>query len=170
MIEYLPFVLTGLGLTVSIFYYARILENANKAKQRELINQRISTFTPEFYRNWRTIMSGEWSTLSDWLQVTTDNPDYTSIFNSIMITYNSIGVLLKNQILSQETIFSIYGSHFIIWTWERFQPVIEGNRELMNYDELFAGFEFLYNEAKREYPNISSLRDYLQKRQDLLNR
>ena len=36
MIEYLPLVLTGLGLTASIAYYANILNNANKTRELQL--------------------------------------------------------------------------------------------------------------------------------------
>jgi hypothetical protein len=43
MIEYLPLVLTGLGLTASIVYYANIIQNQNKARQRDQIFQRIQT-------------------------------------------------------------------------------------------------------------------------------
>ena len=77
--EYLPIVLTGLGLTASIVYYASVLQNQNKAKQRELIIQRISTITPEFYRNWRRVMSGDWKTELEWYKHISENPDDADI-------------------------------------------------------------------------------------------
>ena len=36
MFEYLPLVLTGLGLTASIVYYANVLANANKNRELQI--------------------------------------------------------------------------------------------------------------------------------------
>jgi hypothetical protein len=45
MIEYLPLVLTGLGLTASIIYYANILNNANKTRELQLKAQELTAET-----------------------------------------------------------------------------------------------------------------------------
>jgi hypothetical protein len=42
----------------------------------------------------------------------------------------------------------------VIVTWEKVSPVVKGSREVFNYSELYSGFEYLYNEAKRQYPDI----------------
>ena len=61
MIETLAIALSGLGLAASIVYYANILNNANKARERELINQRITMIDDEFYDKWRILMLGDWT-------------------------------------------------------------------------------------------------------------
>ena len=43
-LEFLAIVLTGLGLTVSIVYYATILRNANKAQQHATETREIQIF------------------------------------------------------------------------------------------------------------------------------
>ena len=43
-IESLPLVLTGLGLTVSIFYYTMVLRNANKTQQLHLETRQAQLF------------------------------------------------------------------------------------------------------------------------------
>ena len=45
MIETIGFILTGLGLTASIVYYANILNNANKTRELQLKAQEHATET-----------------------------------------------------------------------------------------------------------------------------
>jgi hypothetical protein len=112
---------------------------------------------------------GERSTAQEWFKYLVENPENSSLYNYIVVTYNSIGMLLKNKILSHELVFSIHGPHFVIWTWEKLYPSIEVNRELSNYKELMGGFEYLYNEAIRQYPDLTKLEDYRQKYSDFIN-
>ena len=44
MIEYLPLVLTGIGITVSILYYTSVLRNANKTQQMQLETRQAAMF------------------------------------------------------------------------------------------------------------------------------
>ena len=44
MVDYLPLVLTGLGLTASIIYYAMVLRNANKTQQMQLETRQTQLF------------------------------------------------------------------------------------------------------------------------------
>ena len=48
MIETIALVLTGLSITASLVYYTRVLENQNKARQRELILQRSQGYNLEY--------------------------------------------------------------------------------------------------------------------------
>ena len=52
MIESLPLVLTGLGLTASIVYYENILNNANKTQQMQLETRQIQIFMRVIDRIW----------------------------------------------------------------------------------------------------------------------
>ena len=60
MIETIAFIITGLGLTASIIYYAKVLENSNKtrelqlkAQEQALETRQAQLFMPlyETYRN-----------------------------------------------------------------------------------------------------------------------
>ena len=165
--EVIAILLSGISISASLFYYANVLANANKTREKEIINQRISTINPEFYRNWRTVIRGEWSTQLEWVEYLKEHPEDGPIVNYIMVFFNSLGVLLKNQILSNGLVFSVYAPHMCIWTWEKICPIIRGNRELMNYSELMIGFEFLYNEAKQKYPEIENMTVYQRNLSDL---
>jgi len=40
------------------------------------------------------------------------------------------------------------------------EPLIEVWREAINYPSQYEGFEYLYNEEKRKYPQINSIEEF----------
>ena len=50
--EFLAVILTGLGLTASIVYYASILRNANKTQEIQLETRQAQLYM-EFYRDFK---------------------------------------------------------------------------------------------------------------------
>jgi hypothetical protein len=50
-IEYLPIVLTGIGIIVSILYYTSVLRNANKTQQQQLDTRQAQLFM-QMYNKW----------------------------------------------------------------------------------------------------------------------
>ena len=73
MIEYLPLVLTGLGIIVSILYYTSVLRNQNETQQMQLETRNAQFFiqfakeinTPEKASNWAKLARYEWKDLKD---------------------------------------------------------------------------------------------------------
>ena len=66
MIEYLPLVLTGLEITVSIFYYSRVLVNTNKARLREVIFQRAQVYSGYYTESFAATRNmNDWSTVEE---------------------------------------------------------------------------------------------------------
>lgn len=167
MIETLAFVLTGLGLAASIVYYANILNNANKARERELINQRITMINDEFYVKWRQLLLGEWTTYKEWIKYRVENPEDSPILSYFCTLFNSLGLLFKRGMIDSELLFSIYAPNVIIFTWDKVAPVVKGNREIYNYPGLYSGFEYLFNEARKLYPDIKSFDEMIQARQEI---
>jgi hypothetical protein len=165
MIEYLPLVLTGIGLTASIIYYANILNNANKARERDFINQRILMLNDEFYFKWRKLIGGDWSTYQESLNAPDDEMDIMSHMSMLL---NSVGILHQKNMISSDLVFSVYLPNFVIWTWEKVAPVTYGIRESMNNPDHFSGFEYLYNVYKKKYPNLVSLSEFQQSRAKIL--
>ena len=77
MIEYLPIVLTGIGLSASILYYTIILRNANKTQQMQLETRQVQLFmtisdtklSPEFQKLiYRVTFIDEWNDLDDYFR------------------------------------------------------------------------------------------------------
>ena len=67
MIEYLPLVLTGIGIMTSILYYAMTLRNSNKTRQAQLFMQAHSRFQdPDFTKMHNEVMAREWNSIDDY--------------------------------------------------------------------------------------------------------
>ena len=170
MIDTLALVLTGLGLAASIVYYANILNNANKAKERELINQRITMINDEFYTKWSRLLLGDWRTYPEWVVHRYETPEDSPLLSYFCTLFNSVGLLYKRGMIDSELLFSVYAPHVIMFTWEKVSPVVMGNRQLFNYPGLYAGFEFLNDEARKQYPDINSIGEYLRARQEIYDK
>ena len=69
MIEFLPLVLTGLGLTASIVYYASVLRNQNKTRQTQLFLQFYNRLTDkQFFEEYKNLLNQEWDDFDDNLE------------------------------------------------------------------------------------------------------
>jgi hypothetical protein len=162
MIEYLLLVLTGTGIIASIVYYATIIQNANKARQRELLFQRITLNNYEFYYNWLSLRRGfrNITNYKEWMEYITENPEHYARFASMTWTFHNIGLLLRNNMIDIETVFGAYSPYFVIWLWELGEPLIKVWRESINFPSQYEGFEYLYNEARRKYPQINGIEEF----------
>ena len=93
MIEYLPLVLTGLGLAASITYYAMILRNNNKSRQREMVYQKYQSHSLEYTRTFVEV-SGmtDWDTTEEFQKKygRIANPDAWAKILLIERSYNAV--------------------------------------------------------------------------------
>jgi len=158
MIEYLPLVLTGLGITASITYYTITIRNQYKARQKELLYQRITMNNYDFYLNWRKLRAGfaNITSYKEWAEYLSENPEHYAIFASMTWTFHNVGLLLKNKMIDSETVFGAYSPNLVIWLWEEGEKIIDVWRKAINFPQHYEGFEYLYNEAKRLFPDIHS--------------
>ena len=65
-----------------------------------------------------------------------------------------IGIMLKEGTIDAEMVFKIYSPHSVMRAWEKMSPIFIVARESRNMPEHREGFEYLFNEAKRMYPDI----------------
>ena len=84
-LEVIAILLSGISISASLFYYANILKNANTTREKELISQRLSTITPEFYNNTTKLFKGEWSTQLEWIEHLKEHPEDRQISSYIMV-------------------------------------------------------------------------------------
>ena len=105
MIEYLPLVLTGLGLTASIIYYAKVLENANKTRALQLKAQEETLETRktqlymslyaviqshDFGTRLYTVLNWEWDNFNDFESkygLFSNNPENVSMWTTVAATF-----------------------------------------------------------------------------------
>ena len=158
MIEYLPLVLTGIGIIVSILYYTNVLGNANKARQRELILLRAQSYSLDYATAYAEVIGMEdWELVEEFHKKygRETNPEAFAKWLYIRSVFNFAGLLLKEEGTDPELIFQLYAPPAIIGFWERHEPIIKDVRERFNYSNYWEPFEYLYKEAKRRFPEIT---------------
>lgn len=73
--------------------------------------------------------------------------------------YNTAGLLLMEKEADPELIFNLYAPNAIIRLWDHHEPLIMEARERFKYPGYYRPFEYLYNEAKKRYPEIPTERE-----------
>ena len=162
MIESIPYVLTGIGIIVSILYYTSVLRNANKTQQlaletrqaQFLIDLSNSFRNTEFRRQWHTLWRVEWKDFEDFKEkYHGKDVEVMSAYTSMMTYYDSVGVLLKTGLIDVDKVYLLLAGE-IKMTWERFMPLMMGDRVEFNEYKLenrkrWENFEYLYGEIMK---------------------
>ena len=150
-IEYLPIVLTGVGIIASVLYYAMVLRNANKTRQAQLFMSIFNTFSSKQYQRDREQMLIVWEFegYEDFFSKygVEVNPEDHAIWDMFCSHFEGIAVLVKRGLIDPRLVYDLmYGS--IIMFWEKFEPVLLGMRE-MGSPKTWEDLEALYHEMKR---------------------
>ena len=164
MIEYLPLVLTGIGIIVAIIYYTLTLRNATKTQQLQLETRQAALFMDlyktyqslEFVKTRRELITLEWTDFDDfWEKYGGDSDSDVWIkWQSQAAFYNGVGVLVKKGLIDISLVDELF-SNVLHRMWNHMGPVIIEWRDTRKYTEirtheLFHGFDYLYN-AHLEY-------------------
>jgi hypothetical protein len=159
------------SLVVGIVYYITIMRNqqrtrelslkaqeeAERARKRELILLRSQNYSLDYTKAYaETLVMDDWTTVEEFHKKygIATNPDAFSKWIYIRSVFNWAGLLLKEEGTDPELLFQLYSPNAIIGLWERFEPVIRDVRIRFNYPEYWEPFEYLYNEAKKRYPDV----------------
>ena len=166
--EFLAIILTGIGLIVSVLYYASILQNANKTQKMQLETRQAQLFMPiyakfydkEFMKDFVKIMTWEWDDLDDFMKkYGMNNPDAWGTIISWTDYFEGIGVLVKRELIDASFIDDLI-SGMVITFWEKYGEYIHEYRVLTNYPQFAEFCEYLYYEikaiAEEEHPEIRS--------------
>ena len=170
MIEYLPLVLTGLGLTASILYYASVLRNANKTQQQQLETREIQIFmqlmqqisNEASYKTWAEIVNQGKVDYDEYVEKfdSSVNPEHYAKRCTLWHNYNSIGELLRQGVIDHDLLERMLVAPMILIMWENWEHIIKKTRERENAPEIWLGFEYLYNEIsckrrQKGYPDYT---------------
>ena len=156
MIEYLPLVLTGIGIIVSILYYTSVLRNAENTRRRDQLFLRFQSIDKEWLKAYANVISTDFEDFEDFIQIynAKTNPDGFAEWSLIAMRFDLIGIMLKEGTIDAEMVFKIYSPHSVMRAWEKMSPIFDVARESRNMPEHREGFEYLFNEAKRMHPEI----------------
>lgn len=159
MIEYLPLVLTGIGLTASILYYASILRNANKTQQMQLETRQLQLYmqilnklqNPEMIKQYiNVVYNQEYSNYEEWRDKYGPrvDPDAYSDYNYLTAVYQNIGYLVKSGVIDVETLAEQERPQSFVTLWKKIEPIVSYHRNQFN-PEAYASLEYLCKEMER---------------------
>jgi hypothetical protein len=171
MIEYLPLVLTGIGIIVSMLYYTNVLRNAHKTQQLQLETRQAALFMSlyetyqslEFVKTRRDVIELEWNDFDDfWAKygLNTNNDAWVK-WQSQASFFNGVGVLVKKGLIDISLVDELF-SNVIHRMWNHMGPIIIEWRNTRKdlyprTHELLHGFDYLYNthlEYIKENPEL----------------
>ncbi|MCW4012045.1 MAG: hypothetical protein NWF07_03535 [Candidatus Bathyarchaeota archaeon] len=159
MIEYLPIVLTGIGLTASILYYSIILRNANKTQKMQLETRQVQMFmmignvrnSIEFQRLfYRVAYIDEWSDIEDYYRKYNPEKNLDGYSEHLYIwqLFDTIGFLLEKSVIDLSFLDDLLKTS-IMDVWIKYEPVIYALRERSSKPKLWKQFEYLANELMK---------------------
>lgn len=165
-IEYLPMVLTGLGLTASILYYTVILRNANKAQQLQLESRNAQLFMHLQDNAWSretqdavNILWGFKYSDEEFEKRHKEDFQFQKAFRRWAYIYERMGTLLKLGIVTPSVYVPSYSTTMnLIDDWERYRNVIYKFRESGEIGKYsFNMWEYAYDELVKyleEHPEL----------------
>jgi hypothetical protein len=149
--EVLAILLSGVGISGSLLYYASVLRNTSRAQQIQML-QRLhdSKSDKEGLEHFFELMWLEWSDFDDYMSKYSprNNPKTSSIMESQLSYLDGLGVLVKNNVVDLETVYDITGRR-IIMIWFQFESVIDGLRKGPDFGpgpDYCESFEYLAEE------------------------
>lgn len=154
-LEVIALVLTGLGLTASIVYYANVLSNANKTQQTQLETRQAQLFM-QSYRETSTVelqticfelLAWQWIDYKDFKTKYLSQPKEMGKFVTYMLFWHGLGVLLHEKYVPIETFYKMdQDGAAPIMFWEKFKQVTLDMRKSRNQPNLFKYFEYYVEE------------------------
>jgi hypothetical protein len=149
------------SLIVGIIYYLNIMRNAQKIRERENLYLRFQILGKEYQMAVRDFMAQDWgNTMEDFR---THSLESRVNFDYLQMTYNTIGLMLKEKIIDPDMLYQMHGPQRIMLIWERIENIVQDFRVNINYPRFLESFEYLYNETKKRFPDIIIRRTAQQK-------
>lgn len=150
--DFLAIVVSILGLSASITYYATVLRNQNKTRQAQLFMQLYQKYiSKEWWADGWELLQMEWTDFDDFARKydsLVDIDNFTKRYSQWYF-FDGIGLLLKKNLVDREMIYYLMGGYGAIWSWEKFKDIIiEGRKRLHNPDHLI-WYEYLANEMMK---------------------
>lgn len=147
------------SLVIGIIYYLTIMKNTSKARQTEILFQRHKVDL-DYVRSWADVMFiQDWDTfeeLEEKYPWDTHFEERTRVIY-ILNTYNNLGLILREKVVDPKLVFELYSVPNIITTWKKYENFLNTIRQKSNNSEQYDAFDYLYNEARKIYPQVSTI-------------
>jgi hypothetical protein len=146
-VETISIVFTGLSVSLAAFYYINTLRYQSKARKTEMFMRLYERrTTTEVTRNFFRHMQTQWDDYEDYMQKydSAVNPESAAIRNSHWAWYDGLGLLLRDDLVDKETVYSLQGIPCLL-VWFKWETVIKGIRRGTLGEDWMESFEYLAN-------------------------
>jgi hypothetical protein len=166
LLQSVSYIAGALGVCVAASYYVMTLRNAEREKRKQLILQKLPAFNREFYENHFYIFwNSHWTTPEEYQKKYGRDMEIQTRLWYILNTYNVLGILFQENLMSLDDIDKLYAPRWIIRMYEVAESFIKTNR--LNYvngkvaqPELMKPLEGLYLSLKARYPDVESFEEF----------
>jgi hypothetical protein len=139
-------IIAAISVVVGVFF--AILELRKFAEQRktDFLYRLQSSMIDESYRKaWKKVRDSEGKTYKEIVE------KFEVEFELVIAFYENLGILLDKQLVDSGIVRDVFGKS-IIRAWERCETYIKGARKEENDDELYKGFQKLYEKTREVFP------------------
>ena len=148
-------VIPALSVLIALIYYTRTLRNTEQERRREQILLRHQMHDLPYMESWVQLMGVDFNNHEEFVEKVRNNTALFAKYVYVGTRYQNIGLLLKEKMVEPDLLFQVFSPRSIIRFWERFGWHEKILRERANDPEHYEAFEYLYNEAKKRYPDIN---------------
>lgn len=143
------------GVFLAAVYYIFQIRHQTRIRQTDLVMRLHTTWgSSEYLEALSKMMIMEFKDYNDYKKKYVQSPTGFSekpefiASNKIGIFFQGVGVFLRMKLIDISLAMRLFGRS-TIYTWEKMKPIVEGYRT-KGYPQIFADFEYLYNEIKKE--------------------
>jgi hypothetical protein len=145
-------IIQTVSISVGIFYYLFIMRNIQKSRQRDNLFFRFQSFERTFAEAEEDFRDQDWGTTMD--DYRSQSPESRASFNYLQDRYNNVGIMLKEKMMDPDLLYQLFPPLQTIIFWETIEPIILDYRERTDDTMYNAALEFMYNDAKKRFPNL----------------
>ena len=141
-----------ISVIAAAIYYVFISTNTIKTRKAQLFMQIYNSFQrQEFLKQFIDIMNLQWADFEDYWQKygMINNPEIASKIHSVGTYLEGIGVLVNRRLIDLELVDELM-TGIIERYWEKMEPAIISQSEILNWPEAYEWTEYLYKEIKRK--------------------
>jgi hypothetical protein len=158
LLQSLSYIAGALGVCVAAFYYVTTLRTQQETMKHTLETRQTQIFMELF----KTFASKEFMQDLEELMLHWEFIDHTDFyrkysskvdplqhakFDFFLNYFDGIGILVERKLIDPDLVYSKmrYG---LMAFWEKYEPVVAGDRLALKTPKLFSNYEYLYNQVK----------------------
>lgn len=145
VIQFIPIILTGIGIIIGLIYYIMNIQNAIKNRQAQLFMSIYSRFyRPEFWDQYADfVFLSDFDDWTDfWDKYGPENKEAFKKWMSFGTYFWGIAVLVEKNLINIDLVDDLIGD-YVIWIWNKYRPLIKELKPNYESSKTFYWAEYL---------------------------